>query len=164
MESLVVNLLLLLFLTPCYIAFSSSSSSSSKNSQFHYTHNKQQLNTLYNKLIQSIQEYSRPLQIPGVFATWVGINHWGQVATHEDGQRFLVHKGNNFGKNSQTVAVDARYMSNNWSPRGSAVNVNPEKSVNLADLVKSGGAYYNPICDNCMHGSQRMQERFRNGK
>ncbi|CAF5097675.1 unnamed protein product, partial [Rotaria magnacalcarata] len=37
-------------------------------------------------------------------------------------------------------------MSNNWSPRGSAVNVNPEKSVNLADLVKSGGAYYNPIC------------------
>ncbi|CAF5224498.1 unnamed protein product, partial [Rotaria magnacalcarata] len=144
---------------------SSSSSSSSKNSQFHYTHNKQQLNTLYNKLIQSIHEYSRPLQIPGGnFLNKLGINHWGQVATYEDGQRFLVHKGNNFGKNSQTVAVDARYMSNNWSPRGSAVNVNPEKSVNLADLVKSGGAYYNPICDNCMHGSQRMQERFRNGK
>ncbi|CAF3322395.1 unnamed protein product [Rotaria socialis] len=164
MESLVINLLLLLFLTPCYIAFSSSSSSS-KNGQFHYTHNKQQLNTLYNKPIQSIQEYSRPLQMPGGnFLNKLGINHRGQVATYEDGQRFLVHKGKNFGKNSQTVTVDARYMSNNWSPRGSPVNVHHEKSVNLGDLVKSGGAHYSPICDNCIHGSQRMQERFRNGK
>jgi len=141
-------------------------SSSSENGEFHYTHNRQQLNTLYNKPIKSIQEYSRPLEMPGgKVLDYFGINHRGQVATLSDGQQFLVHKGKNFGKNSQTVVVDSKYMSKNWSPRGSSIDANYDRnSVRLGDLVKNGGARYNPLCDNCIHGSNRMQERFRNGK
>jgi hypothetical protein len=141
-------------------------SSSSKNGKFHYTHNRQQLNTLYNQPIKSIQEYSRPLDMPGgKVLNYLGINHRGQVATLSDGQQYLVHKGKDFGINSQTVVVDRKYMSNNWSPRGSPINTNYERNhVGLGDLVKSGGASYNYFCSNCIHGSNKMRERFQNGK
>ncbi len=82
----VEKLILLLLLTSCFMTYGSSSS---QNGKFHYTHNRQQLNTLYNKPIKSIQEYSRPLEMPGgKVLDYFGINHRGQVATLADGQVF----------------------------------------------------------------------------
>ncbi len=113
-----------------------------------------------------MQEYSRPLDMPGGnILNYFGINHRGQVATLNDGQQFLVHKGNNFGKDSQTVVVDRKFMSNNWSPRGSSIDAKQgQPPVRLGDLVKTGGPQYSATCNNCIHGSNRMQERFKNGK
>ncbi|CAF3777066.1 unnamed protein product [Rotaria sp. Silwood1] len=93
-----------------------------------HTHNQQGLNSLYNQRITSLQEYRRPLEIKpiggfdvaGKLNQW-GINHRGQVATLENGERFLVHKGPGFGHNSQTVVVDANQMSRKWTPHGSSV-------------------------------------------
>lgn len=77
----------------------------------------------------------------------------------------MVHKGPDFGQSSQTVVVDARYMSNAWSPRGQVQHHNPASApVHLGDLVKNGGKDYNLLCNNCIHGSNRMQDRFRQGK
>jgi hypothetical protein len=163
MVSFAVKLILLLLLAPCFLAYEDSSSL--RNGKFHYTHNGQQLNKLYNQPIKSIQEYSRPLDIPGgKFLDRFGINHRGQVATMGDGKQFLVHKGPDFGINSQTVVVDRKYMSKNWSPRGSSMDHSSGNTVRLGDLVKSGGAHYNSICSNCIHASNRMKERFQNGK
>ncbi|UJR19431.1 hypothetical protein I4U23_022561 [Adineta vaga] len=162
MDSIYKFTLLLFVLTTSQAFFQSQ--------RFPHTHNRQGLNSLYNQRIQSIQEYHRPLNIKPVFGVdiakhldKVGINHRGQVATLDDDKRFLTHKGPSFGHNSQTVVVDAKYMSNNWKPYGPPVTAGSH-SVRLGDLVKAGGKDYKTLCDNCIHGSSRMKERFRNGK
>lgn len=138
--------------------------------RFPHTHNKQALNSAYNQRVQSLQEYRRPLDMKPIFGVDVAkyldkihINHRGQVATLEDGQRFLVHKGPNFGHASQTVAVDAKVMSNNWKPYGSAIS-SGSKPVGLGDLVKAGGKNYDTVLNNCMHGACYIKDRFQSGK
>ncbi|CAF2931429.1 unnamed protein product, partial [Rotaria sp. Silwood2] len=93
----------------------------------------------------------------------LGINHRGQVATLADGQRFLVHKGPGFGHNSETIAVDAKYMSNSWKPHGSSISAGSQ-SVGLGDLIKAGGKNYDVLTNNCMHGSCQIKQRFEQGK
>ncbi|CAF1301276.1 unnamed protein product [Adineta ricciae] len=143
-----------------------------QSQRYPHTHNQQALNGLYNQRIQSIQEYRRPLDIKPVYGVdiakhldKIGINHRGQVATLQDGQKFLVHKGPGFGHNSQTVVVDTQRtrMSSKWKPHGSPVNAGSQ-SVGLGDLVKAGGKDYSYLCNNCIRGSNRMKERFQNGK
>ncbi|CAF1358124.1 unnamed protein product, partial [Rotaria sp. Silwood1] len=81
------------------------------------------LNSLYNQRITSLREYRRPLEIKpiagfdvaGKLNEW-GINHRGQVATLQNGERFLIHKESGFGHRSQTVVVDANHMSRKWTP------------------------------------------------
>ncbi|CAF4312915.1 unnamed protein product, partial [Rotaria sp. Silwood2] len=124
-----------------------------------HTHNQQGLNSLYNQRITSLQEYRRPLEIKpiggydvaGKLNQW-GINHRGQVATLENGERFLVHKGPGFGHNSQTVVVDANQMSRKWTPHGSSMQPGSQ-SVGLGDLVRAGGKHYNTFTNNCIHGA-----------
>ncbi|KAK3105420.1 hypothetical protein FSP39_024914, partial [Pinctada imbricata] len=64
-----------------------------------------------------------------------GIKHNGVVATTKDGQRWLIHKGKNFGKSSSTVVVNAKHMSNKWKSAG-AKNARP--GTTIGGLVKAG--------------------------
>ena len=72
------------------------------------------LEIYFNKPIQSVQEFKRPLstsfgQTFNNGLDKIGINHRGQVITFTDGHKFLAHKVSDFGQDSQTVVVDAKY-------------------------------------------------------
>ncbi|CAF3605464.1 unnamed protein product [Rotaria sp. Silwood1] len=115
-----------------------------------HTHNQQE--------IKPIGGYD----VAGKLNQW-GINHRGQVATLENGERFLVHKGPGFGHNSQTVVVDANQMSRKWTPHGLSMQPGSQ-SVGLGDLVRAGGKHYNTFTNNCIHGACKIKDRFQNGK
>lgn len=113
----------------------------------------QSLRELYNSGVVSAQRYERPLDITA--PQWIKNilpNHCGVVVTLANGQRWLVHKGDQFGKASQTVVVNARYMSSNW-------NLKSTRSVHnsrVTHFVSAGGRDYNALTDNCLHACDRM--------
>ena len=118
------------------------------------------LTSLYNKRVVSSQPVERPLAGPkgGEFgkagigaANMFGIKtsfsgqpdratHSGSLVTTSDGSQYLVHKGDGFGKSSDTVVVDAKHMSSNWVHAGSRQDVGGRASV--SDYVKAGGSDY----------------------
>lgn len=48
--------------------------------------------------------------------------------TLQDGSKWLVHKGDDYGKSSQTIVVDGRHMSNNWKASALFIDENTLKS------------------------------------
>jgi len=73
------------------------------------------LTSLYNERVVSAEKVTRPLDS---FGGKSGIPHAGVRVTTESGNQYLVHKGSNFGKSSQTVVVDAKHMSSQWTGHG----------------------------------------------
>ncbi|CAC5407028.1 unnamed protein product [Mytilus coruscus] len=94
--------------------------------------NKKGLTKLYNSEVTKVESYSRPLT--GILGK-IGVPHTGVVATTKDGGKFLVHKGRDYGKSSDTVVVDAKHMSSKWTKTG-------EKPVaagkTISDVMKDG--------------------------
>ena len=82
--------------------------------------------------------------------------HSGSLVTTDDGSRYLVHKGDGFGKSSDTVVVDAKHMSNNWVPAGPSQDVGGRATV--SDYVKAGGADYHLRGSNCHNATRDMQD------
>src|SRR5688572_30809333 len=113
----------------------------------------QSLRELYNSRVVSAQRYERPLDIRA--PQWIKNllpNHCGVVVTLANGQRWLVHKGDQFGVSSQTVVANARLMSSNWS-------LNQTKAVGnsrVNDYVSAGGRDFNVLTDNSIHACNRM--------
>jgi len=113
----------------------------------------QTLTQLYNSKVVSAQRYERPLDFkaPG----WIKLllpKHCGVIVTLEGGQRWLVHKGNEFGQASETVVVNPSFMSSAWSPSV----YKTIRSSTVGDYVKAGGPSYNTVFDNCQHACNRM--------
>ena len=81
--------------------------------------------------------------------------HSGSLVTTSDGGRYLVHKGDGFGKSSNTVVVDAKHMSNNWKAAGPTQNVGGR--ANVSDYVKAGGKDYSVRGSNCHNATEKMQ-------
>uniref|UniRef100_A0A665SU52 Uncharacterized protein n=1 Tax=Echeneis naucrates TaxID=173247 RepID=A0A665SU52_ECHNA len=107
------------------------------------------LTRLYNSPVHQAERMKRPLE--GA-SSWVGpLSHSGVRVTLEDGSRWLIHKGDGYGRSSQTVVTDARHMSSAWEDK-----VNFQGSKTVSDLVRAGGANYNLFTDNCHLGSRRM--------
>ena len=106
------------------------------------------LTSLYNERITKAEHVSRPLSS----GSGMGVTHSGVKVTTESGGSYLIHKGDGYGKSSETVVVDAKHMSDKWTT--GAVNPNPSGTV--GDLVKTGGANYGLLSDNCHHASGRM--------
>ncbi|XP_046854485.1 uncharacterized protein LOC124447557 [Xenia sp. Carnegie-2017] len=156
---------------------SSSSSGSSKGFP-HDVKTKSGLTKLYNKKVVSVQRVERPLAglnngkigVIGVkIANKLGIKtsasgykdratHSGVVVRTSDGKRYLVHKGDGYGKSSQTVVVDAKHMSNKWKNVGSSKSGNGK---NVGSFVKTGGPNYNVKGDNCHNAGDRMMKNGR---
>uniref|UniRef100_A0A3B4X359 Uncharacterized protein n=1 Tax=Seriola lalandi dorsalis TaxID=1841481 RepID=A0A3B4X359_SERLL len=86
-------------------------------------------------------------------SSWLGpISHSGVRVTLEDGTKWLVHKGDGYGRSSQTVVTDAQHMSRAWE-------VNFEGTKRVSDFVSAGGSNYNLFTDNCHLGSRRMMNQ-----
>jgi predicted ATP-grasp superfamily ATP-dependent carboligase len=114
------------------------------------------LTQLYNSKVVAAQRYERPLDNRA--PAWIREklpSHCGVVVTLENSrQRWLVHKGNQFGEASETVVVSASAMSSNWSLKRT-------KSVrfsNVADYVKVGGKRYSLLHDNSLDACSRMMK------
>ena len=106
-------------------------SRSGSSRRFSYDLNKKGTTNLYNSKVTKVESYSRPLN------SWVGnlgIKHTGVVATTSNGHRWLIHKGNGYGKSSSTIITDAKYMSNRWKKTGTKYT----KGHTISDLMKAG--------------------------
>ncbi|KAG7218237.1 hypothetical protein INR49_020546 [Caranx melampygus] len=62
--------------------------------------------------------------------------------------QWLVHKGDGYGRASETVVTDARHMGPAWK------NFHGRRTV--SDLIRVGGRNYNLLTDNCHHAANRI--------
>ncbi|KAG7218234.1 hypothetical protein INR49_020543 [Caranx melampygus] len=112
------------------------------------------LTRLYNSPVHHAERMKRPLE--GT-SSWFGpISHSGVRVTLEDGRQYLVHKGDGYGRSSQTVVTDARHMSSAWEPVSSR---DFQGTRTVSDFVRAGGSNYNLFTDNCHLGSRRMMNQ-----
>ncbi|RVE63307.1 hypothetical protein OJAV_G00164390 [Oryzias javanicus] len=130
---------------------SSSSSSSGGGGPFQADLSGQALTNLYNLRVMTAERMKRPLEPLNVELG--PISHTGVRVTLEDGSKWLVHKGNGFGRSSQTVVTNARHMSNKWRV---IQTKDLGGSKRVSDFVRAGGIDYNLLLDNCHFGSRRM--------
>ncbi|KAK2138622.1 hypothetical protein LSH36_2691g00003 [Paralvinella palmiformis] len=133
--------------------FSSSSSRGSSRSNFpHDVRSRSGLTSLYNRRVTHVDHYERPL---GNSDTMVGpFRHSGVVVRTDDGGRFLVHKGDGYGRSSQTVVTDAKHMSDRWRRVGG----HDVSESRVGDFVEAGGSEYSLTRDNCHDGRCRMMD------
>uniref|UniRef100_A0A8C6TGS7 Uncharacterized protein n=1 Tax=Neogobius melanostomus TaxID=47308 RepID=A0A8C6TGS7_9GOBI len=89
-----------------------------------------------------------PGWVPNTYPT----SHSGVRVTLDDGQKFLIHKGRNFGVASETVITSAAHMSNKWQVK-EAQDIGGTKTV--GDLVKAGGEKYNIWTGQHCHGAAK---------
>jgi hypothetical protein len=66
-----------------------------------------------------------------------------------------VHKGNEYGIASQTVAVQTTYMSHLWRL---VEECDVIQNRTVSDYVTAGGPNYDLLNDNCNHASKRMMQ------
>ena len=132
------------------------------------------LTKLYNKKVVSVQSIERPLaglnkgkigklgvnlaNILGIKTSISGqknrATHSGVVVTTADGKKYLIHKGKNYGKSSQTVVVNSKHLSSSWWKVGSNKKVTGKS---LGDFVKEAGKGYNVKGDNCHNASEKLK-------
>ncbi|KAG7218223.1 hypothetical protein INR49_007975 [Caranx melampygus] len=137
------------------MSFSSSSSSSGPGGapQHSYDLSGRSLTELYNSPVYKAERFRRPL----AGLVQVGpISHTGVRVTLCDGTQWLVHKGGDYGVDSQTVVVDAKHMSSEWKLEETKV-FDGRKTV--SDFVKAGGEFYHWLVDNCHLASGRMMDQ-----
>uniref|UniRef100_A0A671QWK2 Uncharacterized protein n=1 Tax=Sinocyclocheilus anshuiensis TaxID=1608454 RepID=A0A671QWK2_9TELE len=109
------------------------------------------LKKLYNSKVYMAERFARPLY---GMPFQIGIlSHSGVRVTLQDGSKWLIHKGDDYGKSSQTVVVDGHHMSNNWKLKEQK-DFGGSKTV--SDFVKTGGAEYKLLFDNCHNAANRM--------
>ncbi|XP_078542871.1 uncharacterized protein LOC144828510 [Lissotriton helveticus] len=131
---------------------SSSSSSSKGVVPPHDMKTKSQLTKLYNQPVVFAERLTRPM---GSLPVSVGVmSHSGVRVTLEDGSRYLIHKGKNYGIQSETVVVDAKHMSKNWE----VIQSKPVQGKTVSDFVREGGTDYHLFFDNCHMGAGRMMK------
>ncbi|KAM8733940.1 uncharacterized protein AB9X84_022891 [Acanthopagrus schlegelii] len=109
------------------------------------------LRRLYNSKVYKAELMKRPL---GGLPIMLGpLSHSGVRVTLANGSRWLIHKGKGYGVSSDTVVVNARYMSRDWRAVKEG-NFLGRKTV--ADFVATGGSKYHWLFDNCHWASIRM--------
>jgi len=129
--------------------FSMSFSSKQSTKPLNYSEStKSGLNKIFNEPVISAEKVQRPASIN----SGSSIIHKGVKVTTSSGNEYLVHKGSDYGKSSQTVVTPASDMSKNWK----SVESHPVSNAKVGDFVKAGGANYNVVNDNCYHATDRM--------
>ncbi|KAF4103066.1 hypothetical protein G5714_015949 [Onychostoma macrolepis] len=134
------------------LAIVSESSSGKEKGPYKYDlSNKSDLNKLYNSKVYMAERFTRPLN---GMPFQIGIlSHSGVRVTLHDGSKWLIHKGDDYGKSSQTIVVYGRHMSNNWTLKEQK-DFGGSKTV--SDFVKAGGEEYKLLFDNCHNAANRM--------
>ncbi|KAK2902895.1 hypothetical protein Q8A67_007608 [Cirrhinus molitorella] len=148
-----LGLLLLAMLAMVAAEFSSWGKAKEKGSYSYDLSSKSDLNKLYNSKVYLAERFTRPLE--GMSFQLGVLSHSGVRVTLEDGSKWLVHKGNNFGISSQTVVVDGRHMSSKWQFKEAA---DFKGSKTVSDFVKAGGTDYHILFDNCHKAAKEMMK------
>uniref|UniRef100_A0A673FW69 LRAT domain-containing protein n=1 Tax=Sinocyclocheilus rhinocerous TaxID=307959 RepID=A0A673FW69_9TELE len=123
-----------------------SESSSGKSTFINFS----DLKKLYNSKVYMAERFARPLD---GMPFQIGILSHSGVSDSTDGSKWLIHKGDDYGKSSQTVVVDGHHMSNNWKLKEQK-DFGGSKTV--SDFVKAGGAEYKLLFDNCHNAANWM--------
>ncbi|XP_040900566.1 uncharacterized protein LOC121186041 [Toxotes jaculatrix] len=133
------------------VTVESSSSSGSGSRNYNYDLSGPDLTRLFNSPVRHAERVERPINGP---LSAFGVKHSGVRVTLDDDSQWLIHKGDGYGKSSQTVVTDARHMSSAWEPSGTSRDFDGSKTV--SDFVAAGGSDYRLLRDNCHHASGRM--------
>ncbi|KAK1173088.1 hypothetical protein AOXY_G3125 [Acipenser oxyrinchus oxyrinchus] len=144
---------LAVFLLAILVHTEASSSSGGKNFPHDMTR-QSDLTKLYNSPVYQADRMRRPLE--GMSFALGIISHSGVRATLADGSQWLIHKGDGFGRSSQTVVVNAKHMSSDWKI---IETKDFGGSKTIGDFVKAGGTDYKLLFDNCHFGSRRMMDQ-----
>ena len=111
------------------------------------------LTGIYNQRVTKVEHVTRPMGSSGGSANIPFVHHHGVVATTENGNRYLVHKGNGYGgAGGDTVVTDARHMSSKWR----TTDTRSVAGHTVSDFVKAGGTKYSLLGNNCIHSANRM--------
>ncbi|KAK3104486.1 hypothetical protein FSP39_003271 [Pinctada imbricata] len=121
----------------------------------HDIKSKSGLTSLYNSRVVKVEEVERPLS--GVLGK-ARLKHNGVVATTKDGGRWLIHKGDGYGKASDTVVVNAKHMSKQWKPVHAK---SARDGTTIGGLVKAGLAdkKYNLLNAKCWDATKGMMKK-----
>ncbi|KAK6491317.1 hypothetical protein HHUSO_G3350 [Huso huso] len=149
-----------IFLLAILVHIGASSSSGQGGKSFpHDITQQSDLTKLYNSPVYKADRMRRPLD--GMSFSLGILSHSGVRATLADGSQWLIHKGDGFGRSSQTVVVNAKHMSSDW--KASIQSIIETKDFRgtktISDFVKAGGTDYKLIFDNCHFGSRRMMDQ-----
>jgi len=145
------KMLILTFLTVLVVVAESSTGGGGARSYNYDLSNASDLRRLYNQAVYKAERMKRPLE--GMSFRVGPLSHSGVRVTLADGSKWLVHKGDGFGVSSQTVVVDARHMSSDWT----VVETKDFRgSKTVSAFVRAGGTDYSLIFDNCHLGAGRM--------
>ncbi|XP_062614712.1 uncharacterized protein LOC134276475, partial [Saccostrea cucullata] len=134
------------------------------------------LTSLYNSKVIFADYYVRPLGVSGSSGS-LGISsggggsilgrkrsfdyyprHAGIVVTLENWERWLIHKGSNYGDASDTVITDADYMSSSWNMIKYSQWLDCDYTVNTFMQNALITEPYKLIGANCQTAANRMWE------
>ena len=111
------------------------------------------LTGIYNQRVTKVEHVKRPMGSSGGSANVPLFRHHGVVATTENGNRYLIHKGDGYGGvGGDTVVTNARHMSGEWR----TTETRSVAGHTVSDFVKAGGENYKLLSDNCIHSGNRM--------
>uniref|UniRef100_A0A673A209 Uncharacterized protein n=1 Tax=Sphaeramia orbicularis TaxID=375764 RepID=A0A673A209_9TELE len=129
------------------------SSSSGGTGNYHYDLSGQALTDLYNSPVYEAELMYRPFSSSSS-AVGPG-SHSGVRVTLRDPERsqWLIHKGMDYGIDSDTVVVSAGLMSSRWK---TLYTKNFHGTRTVADFVRTGGSSYSTLTQNCHIASVRM--------
>ncbi|KAG7474693.1 hypothetical protein JOB18_014658 [Solea senegalensis] len=112
-----------------------------------------ELRDLYNSRVVKAEHMQRPLDN---WSRCVGpLCHSGVRVTLEDRSTYLIHKGDDFGDSSETVVVQTRHMSDNWTVKKTKVYMGRHT---VSDLVDAGGEVYKLLGANCHDAADAMMD------
>uniref|UniRef100_A0A667Y7R9 Uncharacterized protein n=1 Tax=Myripristis murdjan TaxID=586833 RepID=A0A667Y7R9_9TELE len=140
-------------LSLCVIISSTRKTTKKKITNYERKTGETKLTRLYNQPVYEAERVKRPFK--GWSREWGPLSHSGVRVTLEDGSQWLIHKGNEYGKSSQTVVVDARHMGPRWRVR----RRHWTSPGTVGDLVAVGGSRYNRFFDNCHLASRRIMRQ-----
>lgn len=122
----------------------------------HDVDSKEEMQAIFDERVVTATRVTRPLT--GWREEVGALHHAGVKVITEKGNEYLIHKGNNFGIDSQTVVVFAKHMSNNWTAHET---VHAEGKSTVRDFVNEGGKDYSFWNDNCQNAANREMEMAR---
>lgn len=109
---------------------------------------------VYNSKVANAEYVTRPLGNKDTGKNVPFAHHAGVRVTTTSGDSYLVHKGPNYGRSSDTVVTPASNMSDRWKTTGSK----PVSNSTVGDVVSHGkpNQPYSLTTSNCQHAANSM--------
>lgn len=112
---------------------------------------------IYNSKVVHAEYVTRPLGNKDTGKNVPLFHHAGVRVTTDSGEKYLIHKGPEYGISSDTVVTSDRYMSNRWTTaKGKDIG-----GSTVGDFVKNGypDEPYSVWTSNCQHAANSMYKK-----